>query len=242
MKNTTSKKHDYSGILIAAAILVTTVRYAGAFLASDLGEISGKISEVLSIAMAFTGLGMGLLDVLGSAYIFDGWRRTMPKAGQHWPFRFYVLTGFVFSMFAAGVCILVPFTVSRVTHQAMEVVLGTGPLMWIWSLLVNVAPYILIGGVVTGNNSVVSISSGESSGQQGKVSGNFPVSGSELSGNFPADWRKARPYMPAEEVAEIARSSTAEIKAKYHLTDKTARNWRNYAQAEMVPATPGGEQ
>lgn len=228
------KRHDYSTLLIIAAILVTTVRYAGAFLVSDLGQVTGWASEVLSIAMAFTGLGMGLLDVLGGAYIFEGWRRTMPRSGQSWPFRFKVLTGFVIVLFGAGIGILVPFTVSRISHQPMDQVLGYGWMMWGWSLLVNLAPYILIGGVVTGNSSVVAVNLPESSNSSGKFSGNFPNGQGKLTGNFPGDWRKARPFMADDEVAGIARSSTRDIAEHYHLSERTARSWRTYAGAEIA--------
>jgi MFS family permease len=146
----TKKRRDYSDILILSAILVTVVRFAGAFIASDLGYLEGWISNALSIGMGITGLGMGVLDVLGGAYIFDGWRRTMPQAGRRWPFRFKVLTVFVFAVLGVGVAILVPFTVSRVQRVALQAVLGNGLYLWGWAFLVNVAPYLLIGGIATG--------------------------------------------------------------------------------------------
>jgi MFS family permease len=152
-------KHDYSALIIWAALLVTVARYVGAFLASDLGEVNGWVSEGLTILMGVSGLGMGVLDVLGLAYVFDGWRKVLPKAGDHWSSRFKVLTGFVASLFVAGVCILVPFTVSRISSQSMAEALGGKATwgVWFWSLAVNLAPYLLIGGVTFSQAGFVTI-------------------------------------------------------------------------------------
>jgi len=57
----------------------------------------------------------------------------------------------------------------------------------------------------------------------------------ELTGKFPNDWRKARLFMSEPEVAEISGMQTAQIVKKYHLaSDKSARNWREYARTEMA--------
>lgn len=150
------KRRDYSQLLIWSAVLVTVVRYMGAFIASDIGSIEGVWSEALTVLMGITGIGMGVLDTLGGAYLFDGWRQKMPATGRKWPFKFRVLTIFVMSLFVVGLFILVPFTVSRVSHQSMFDVLETVHLLWAWSFAVNLAPYILIGGVATSHRIVVS--------------------------------------------------------------------------------------
>ena len=228
------KGHDYSTILIWAAAIVTVVRYAAAFIASDVGEITGRLSEAITILMGLSGLGMGILDVIGGTYLFDGWRRSMPAAGKSWSTRFKVLTGFVFMLMATGVMILVPFTESRVTHSSMEAVLGDGSGLTWWALLVNLAPYLLIGGVAVGNQ-VVSVNAGNFPESFAKVSDPQKESSEKVSG----DWRKVRPYLSDEEVLAISRMSTAEIKAKYYLkTPKTAQNWRKYAQEEVSKKVP----
>ena len=223
------KGHDYSTLLIWSAAGVTVVRYAAAFIASDMGEITGALSEWITVAMGLSGLGMGILDVIGGTYLFDGWRRVMPKTGQAWPFRFKVMTAFVFGLIVTGVLILVPFTVSRVTHTSMASVLAGGDLT-AWALLVNLAPYLLIGGVAVGNQ-VVSVNSQNVPESSAKV----PEKENELSEKVRSDWRKVRPYLTDEEVLAIAHMSTAEIRAKYYLkTAKTAQNWRKRAQAEVA--------
>lgn len=146
------KRMDVSQVLIFAALMVMTARYAGAFLASDLNELNGWVSAVLSATIALSGIGMGVLDVLGAAYVFDGWRQTLPRTGQRWPMRFRVLTGIVIALFVSGIVILVPFTVSRLVGHSMSSTLAGGWL-WLWAVMVNLAPYLLIGGVMFSNGS-----------------------------------------------------------------------------------------
>ena len=226
---TKNKGHDYSTILIWSAAVVTVVRYSAAFIASDMGEITGPLSAVITVLMGLSGLGMGILDVIGGTYLFDGWRRKMPANGKAWSFSFKVLTGFVFALMATGVMILVPFTVSRVTHESMAMVLNTeGKLTW-WALLVNLAPYLLIGGVSVGNHMV--------------NTGNFPETYQKLSeddqkltGNFPKDWRQVRKMLNHEQLIEIAGMQSGDISYKYGVSERTATNWRTNAREEIEKA------
>lgn len=227
----TVKGQDYSTMLIWAASLVGMIRYAAAFLASDLGQIVGWTSDVISWALGLSGFAMGILGTFGTTYLFDGWRRKIPAAGQRWPSKFVVLTGFVMLAFAAELVILVPFTVSRMAHSSMTDVLGGG--VWWWSTAVNIMPMLLLGGVSVGNQ-IVSVA--ESSAESFRKVSDTPA---ESSGNFPTDWRKVRPFMTDAEVEAISSMSTAEIAKKYHLkTEKTARNWRAYAQKELSEKVP----
>ena len=113
------------------------------------------VGAVLSILMGVSGLGMGFLDVLGVAYVFDGWRRAMPRSGQTWPYRYKILTGFVVAMTLSGVAILAPFTVARMNGATMAGTLNGW--QWLWSICVIAAPYLLIGGIVTGQSGIVTV-------------------------------------------------------------------------------------
>lgn len=218
------KGRDYSSLLIWSAAWVTVVRYAAAFIASDMGEIVGGLSDVITVAMGLSGLGMGVLDVIGGAYLFDGWRRKMPASGKKWSTVFKVLTVFVFTLIASGVGILVPFTISRVTHSSMESVLSGASLAW-WALLVNLAPYLLIGGVAVGNQ-VVSVSSQNVPETYQKLSDDEQ----KLTGNFPNDWRKIRKMLNDEQLIEMAEMSSGDISYKYGVSERTATNWRSNAR------------
>lgn len=217
-----TKTHDYSQLLIVSAALVTVVRYAAAFVASDMGQITGDLSHIITFFMGFTGLGMGILDVLGGVYLFDGWRRVMPRTGDKWSFKFKVLTCFVFGLMGAGICILVPFTVSRVSEKSLFQVLGDTGWLWLWSSFVNVIPYFLIGGVATGNKLI----SEDAPEKDRKVSGKT----SEENQPEKVRWNQVDP----EDYRLIAAMKTSEIQSAYHVDERTARNWRTKAQENVI--------
>lgn len=221
------KGHDYSTLLIWAAALVTVVRYAAAFIASDLGIITGWLSDAITIALGLSGLGMGILDVIGGTYLFDGWRRAMPSINHSWTSRFKTLTFFVIALIVSGVLILVPFTVSRVRHTSMEVVLGDGIWLTGWALLVNVAPYLLIGGVAVGNQ-VVSV-------DVRKVSGNFPETLPEEKPDEQKviQWRTLKKKLSNDDLLAIMKSTPILLAQKYKMTVKAAKDWPEYARKEI---------
>lgn len=226
-----NKGHDYSTMLIWAAGLVGMIRYSAAFLASDVGEIIGVTSQVITLLLGISGFAMGILGTFGTTYLFDGWRRKMPSGGHNWSSKFMVLTGFVALAFIAELAILVPFTVSRMEHVSMSAVLGGG--VWWWSAAVNIMPMLLLGGVSVGNQ-IVSVSSGNLPETFQK-----PADDDEkLTGNFPNDWRKVRKLLNNEQMAEIANMTNGDIAYKYGVTDRTASNWRSRAQAERQKVQP----
>lgn len=231
MSTRKEKGFDYSNALIWAAALVGMIRYSAAFLASDVGEIVGATSEIITVLLGISGFAMGLLSTFGTAHLFDGWRKKMPASGVKWSFKFSVLTIFVFAAFLFELAILVPFTVSRMQHDSMTDVLNDG--VWWWSIAVNIMPLLLIGGVSVGNQ-IVSVGSQEGSVAGSESSAKVSDVEKKVSENFPNDWRKVLPYLSPEEVQAISEMSTADIKAKYHLkTSKTALNWRGYAEEEV---------
>lgn len=230
MKN---KGHDYSEILIWAAALVTVVRYAAAFIASDATEINALLSEIITIAMGISGLGMGVLDVIGGAYLFTGWQKKMPANGAAWSFKFKVLTFFAIGLIINGILILIPFTASRVSGNTMFHVLGDGFFLYAWSAVVNIAPYLLIGGVAVGTQ-MVSIDTSQSGGQMtGQMSGgDGQKSDTNQTKSIPTDWRKAKKQLTAPQIFAIAKGTTAMVMKQYNLSDRTARRWIENAKAE----------
>jgi len=140
------------GLLVGAATIITAIRYAAAFYMSDAGTLEGVVSQIFSNSLGVAGLAMGILDIFGTSYLFDGWRKSMPRSGQKWPFRFWTLTIFVFSLVISGPAILIPLTLARVAGVSMTSVLGgvTSPMLIIWAMFVNLAPYLIIGRVFVG--------------------------------------------------------------------------------------------
>jgi hypothetical protein len=217
------KGSDSSKMIFYGAALVVVIRYAAAFVASDMGAIEGWVSVITTVLMAISGIGMGFLVVFGQAYAFDGWRRSLPKVGQRWSFRFVLLTLVAGLLIVTDVAILVPFTVSRIRHESISLVLGAGD--WIWSAAVNIAPALLLAGVGLGNQVVsVTQSSATESGQNlTEISGNFPSKNS-------VNWRQVRKQLSQDDVTWLKSARTEEICFRWGVDDRTARNWRKYAQ------------
>lgn len=229
---TTKKGVDVSTNIIWAALLVGMIRYSAAFLASDLGQIVGVVSEIITYALGFSGFAMGILSTLGTAYLFDGWRKKMPASGKSWPFKFVVLTIFVFLSFVCELAILVPFTVSRMEHESMSAVLSGG--VWWWSTAVNVMPILLIGGVSVGNQ-IVTVSDGQLTGQLSDLSAGHKPELRDPNEKM-TDWRQAKKKLSADQIAELLTMKTESICSKYGIEARTARRWRENAQKELESA------
>lgn len=233
------KIKDWSDRLIWATVLISVVRYAAAFAASDVGKITGIWSNILTFFLALTGLGMGILDTIGGGLLFNGWSRVFPKTGTSWSLRFKVLTTCVFSLLASGLFILVPFTMSRLSQESVLTALGgMGSFWaWAWSFMVNLIPYVLIAGVFTGNKMVSSIEEEN----YPKTTSNLPEiknSDEKVTSNLPANWRKLRPSLTPDQVSFIANNEPKEIvkafaQSGFDITPRTASNWRSYAATEL---------
>jgi hypothetical protein len=63
-----------------------------------------------------------------------------------------------------------------------------------------------------------------------KVTESFPKA--ESLGIAVTDWRKLRPQLTAEQVNAIAQENPKDIGFLYNVSERTARNWRNYAKQE----------
>lgn len=226
----------WSDRLIWATLLVSVVRYAAAFAASDVGMITGFWSDILTVLLSITGLGMGVLDTIGGGLLFNGWSRVFPKSGQSWSLRFKVLTLCVFVLLLSGLFILVPFTMSRLAHESVLDALGGKDSLWawMWSLMVNLIPYVLIAGVFTGNRMVTSL-------EDEKVTSNLPETskkGEKVTSNLPTDWRKISPALTYQQKEFIANNEPKDIvkalaKSGFEISPRTASNWRVYAAEEL---------
>ena len=229
-----NKTHDYSTLLIWAAALVTIVRYAAAFIASDSAEIESTLSQIITYGMGLSGIGMGILDVVGGTYLFTGWQKKMPANGQAWSFKFKALSFFAIGLIVNGILILIPFTASRVSGNTMFHVLGDGFFLYAWAAVVNIAPYLLVGGVAVGNQ-IVSVHHeivGQMTGQIGQKAD------IKQAVTTATDWRQARKQFTGQQIATIAKSKTGEVMAVYNLSERTARRWIEAAKRETPPPFP----
>ena len=233
------KLKDWADRLIWATVLISVVRYAAAFVASDVGQITGNWSNVLTFFLSLTGLGMGVLDTIGGGLLFNGWSRVFPKAGSTWSLRFKILTLCVFTLIFSGLFILVPFTMSRLAHESVLEALGGKFSLWswVWSFMVNLIPYVLIAGVFTGNKMVSSLED-ETNRKPTRNLPEEPETDEKVTSNLPANWRKLRPSLSPEQVEFIANNEPKNIvkafaESGFEITPRTASNWRVYAATEL---------
>ncbi len=155
MKNRTI---DYGKILMWCAVLVSMPRWAGAFISADTAVIPPFINELLHILNLLSGLGMGVLEVLASAYILDAWGKLKPKRtynAKRLDHRWVVLTGFVVGLFVMMPVILAPYVVARMTAVSVSDVLGAGAFRAIWAVAVVLSPAFIVGGVAIANGNLI---------------------------------------------------------------------------------------
>lgn len=214
------KGRDYSSLLLFGATMVVVIRYAAAFFASDVGEITGLSSEVIAFFMAISGIGMGFLVVYGQSYAFDGWKRSLPKPGSRLTWRCFLLTVIVVLLILMDVAILVPFTVSRIRHESISAVLGEWD--WLWSVSVNIAPALLLAGVGLGNQ-VVAVTQTESNGTANERA-NVREHGSP---------RKYETLSPSEKYY-LLNTKSEQAANELGVTVRAIQKWRKRVQEEVA--------
>jgi len=202
---------------------------------SDVGVITGISSEIFTGFLVLTGIGMGILDVVGGGLLFNGWSKTMPRTGDRWSARFKVLTFVVFGLVVSGLFILVPFTIARTSQETItEALGGKGSIFhWTWATMVNIIPYLLIAGVFVGNKLVTSLEAEEVSGKKVESS---EVSKKVSTDDVIHDWRKLRPQLTADDVEKLSNLDADEMKklaTKHGVSYKTVSNWRQNARKEL---------
>jgi hypothetical protein len=141
------------GVMFAAAVVMVP-RYSGAFASADAAILNGWLSDTLTAGAAIAGVGMGLLDVFGTAYIADAWRRNMPPLGKRWSARFRWLTAFLVANVIEAMIILTPYTVARVYGVGITDIMPFWMVV-LWCMVVVAAPFLVIGGVVFSNPGVL---------------------------------------------------------------------------------------
>lgn len=222
MSHKNTKGHDYSTIIIWASASVAMIRYAAAFLSSDMGQITGLLSEIVTFLLGISGFAMGILGTLGVAYIFDGWRQRMPKTGDPWSNKFKTLTGFVFSAFMMEILILVPFTMSRIRHVSIANVLGAGD--WWWSTAITVMPILLIGGVSVGNQIVTVAANEHANGSRTRS----PEKSEQEDGS------RTYSSLSTTEKYYIINNESKVVAAELGVTARAIQKWRKKVQEEVA--------
>lgn len=148
-----------------SAIAVSMPRWAGAFIAADTQTMPLWVDNGLHYLNMFSGVGMGLIEVLGTAYLLDAWGKMKPRKthnakslDQQW----VILTFFVGGLFILMPLILSPYIVARMNNKALSDI-GGSLFHIVWSIAVVLSPAFIVGGVAVARDGLVGVSGAETS-------------------------------------------------------------------------------
>ena len=251
MAKTKKKKGlDMGRALLWSAMIVSAPRWAGAMLAADVGHVDNWISVMLNILNVVSGLGMGVVEVLATAYLLDALRRLRPtitrrrKGGnvEVTNYQYWGTLGFVIGLMVLTPFVLAPYMVARISSQDVATVLGTQGWQYIWAVTVILTPVFVVGGVSFAQPGLVSIGKlpeVSSEKKEPKVSEKLPessekdIESSDGAKKYPetfgkwTDWRK----VPDTEKRKIAKLSIwEEVAERYGTSKKTSENWLRSAK------------
>lgn len=229
---------DLGRVLLWSAVIVEAPRWAGAMLAADLRDVNGWLSSALNTGNTVSGVAMGLVNVVATAYMLDALRRERPTVTVHrkgqavekrsW--RFAGLLVFIVGLLLLTPFVLAPFMVSRMTGSPLEAVLGTAGWQYVWATTVVLAPIFVIGGVSFAQPGLVSIAAaqGDHEGRPyGEEALKVSTQVSEKSNGKPATYGKWKTWrkVPEGERARIATMNVDEVRETYGVEERTAYNW-----------------
>lgn len=151
-------KIDYGKLLMWSAVIVSAPRWAGAFISADVVSIPSWVDAALHYGNLVSGFGMGLLEVLASAYLLEAWGKMKPrkthnaKSRDH---RWVVLTVFVVGLFVLMPFILAPYVVSRMTAVPIGEAISSSFWRYGWAVAVVLSPAFIVGGVAVASGELV---------------------------------------------------------------------------------------
>lgn len=238
-KERKKKGMDLGRVLLWSAVLTESPRWAGAMLAADMHRVDGWVSYGLNIANIFSGLAMGLLNVVAMAYMLDALRHELPtrttRAGKtNISLKFWGILGFVVGLILLTPVVIAPYLVARMNGLDVAGVLTDRNAQFGWSIAVVIAPVFVVGGVAFAQNGLVKLS-GDSPVSE-KAPGEMPEPIPEPA---PAPGEREPVYKSWHEVPEsdwpwIANAPASEIVKRYRLAGKdperTARAWKKNAK------------
>jgi hypothetical protein len=94
-------------------------------------------------------------------------------------------------------------------------------------------PAALIVVARAGHRSLLSDMAKEKAESDRKLAEELSSPAENIPVTFPSDWRKTRVMLTVEQVKAISTSNSKDIAFLYKISERTARNWRKYAQDEV---------
>ena len=121
-------------LLIGLILFIEIPRFFGAY-----DSIDPRL-----FGIPLTAIGTGIVLPIGAGYILHTWWKTAyNKKG-----RDSLLIWFAVLLLLEGI-ILIPWGMSRLQNEPINVVTGNGLLAWFWIGVVMLSPFVLTGGIVT---------------------------------------------------------------------------------------------
>jgi hypothetical protein len=131
-----SKQAD---IIKIAAVLTAAPRWAGALMAADGVTNPTEWGWWLWVAFGLS-LAMAAVEGFAISFVFNAWRNQHDKRSR-WLLFLAIL------MLADFVIIVAPYVVANVSGEPLTDVLGTGWLLWVWSVAVAASTGLVVGSV-----------------------------------------------------------------------------------------------
>lgn len=229
---------DLGKVLLWAAVAVEAPRWAGAMVAADVSEIAPWLSYTLNVLNAVSGVAMGVVVVVATAYLLDALRHTPPTISvrrknetvekRNW--RFGGLMVFVAGLLALTPFVLGPYVVSRMTGLTIAEVLKDRTWQYMWAIAVVLAPAFVVGGVAFAQPGLVKVA--ETEPQVSVKVSETPAKETKTKDMKPETYGKWKTWrnVPEGEQLKIARMTVDQVMDTYGADERTAYNWLKYAK------------
>jgi len=230
---------DLGKVLLWSAVLVEAPRWAGAMLAADVSTVPDWLSLALNVMNTISGVFMGVVIVVATAYLLDALRQTKPTVSVRRKnetidrpnFRFWGLMVFVIGLLVLTPFVLGPYIVSRMTGDAISVVLALPFWQYAWAITVVVAPVFVVGGVAFAQPGLVKLS--ESGAKVAETNSEEKPKVTKPKDAKPETFGKWKTWrkVPQSERAKIAgMTDVRHVEGMYGVSERTAYNWMESAR------------
>ena len=134
------KRDREADIIKVAALLTAAPRWAGALLEADGVPALADWAGWWRVAALILSVSMAAVEGFALAYVLSRWRREREN-GSHLLFWLAIVALVDFAM------ILAPYVAANVSGVELADILGSGPLLWLWSIAVAASTGIVVASV-----------------------------------------------------------------------------------------------
>lgn len=210
------QRHEANLIKLLAA-LTAAPRWVTALVIADGARFAWGEAAWWVIASACLSVLFAGVETYAASFIMRAWRSARPGSTTE-----RVLLALWLVTLLALVVVMAP----PIYANTMRVAFATLPaaLIIAWSISVAASTFLIIGGVGYAERQIAAPPAISSPLPQVSVS--LPELSAPAAGRLPLPrtWRK----LSAAERLQVVELSVEEIKERYHVSDRTARNWRQH--------------